>query len=289
MTEVVVVDNGSTDETREVVLEAKKYMRSVRYVREELPGLGHARNRAVRESAGKLILFTDDDVEVPRTWIADMTAPILSGQYDAVAGGIKLADELVPSWLEPGLRARLASTEPGYDQPLQFIGANFSFHRRVLDRVPFFDPELGPGALGGADDTLFGRQLTVAGFKIAFRPDTLVTHHFDAARLSREAWLRDAKVRGESSAYLIHHWHHSVISWPRLKILRKRLQLMLYRLCNRRGNGAAEAELAALQYIHMLRFLLKIEGLARNYEREGLVKLRGVLPDLRDIDDGART
>ena len=46
-------------------------------------------------------------------------------------------------------------------------GANMAFARRVLDKVPGFDRELGPGGLGFCDDTLFSLQLRTAGFRLA--------------------------------------------------------------------------------------------------------------------------
>ncbi len=63
--ELVVVDNGSTDKTRQVVNERATFPHTdVRYVLEPLPGQCHARNRGLAEAVGQLILFTDDDVTV---------------------------------------------------------------------------------------------------------------------------------------------------------------------------------------------------------------------------------
>ena len=70
--------------------------------------------------------------------------------------------------------------QPG--ERLSLVG-NCAFRRHVLERVYGFDPELGPGALGLGEDTLFGLQLTEAGYKIEYAKNALVVHFPDKSRL----------------------------------------------------------------------------------------------------------
>src|SRR6478752_3643594 len=86
--ELLVVDNGSTDHTSTVVSEARLNNVTLRYLSEPTPGQCHARNAGLRAAAGKVILFTDDDIRVPSNWVAAMCGPILSGEADAVAGAV---------------------------------------------------------------------------------------------------------------------------------------------------------------------------------------------------------
>lgn len=70
--------------------------------------------------------------------------------------------------------------------------------RRVLEEVPGFDPELGPGQLGTMEDTLFSWQLREAGYRIEMVTETAVEHHFDEERLTQDEFIRAAIARGRS-------------------------------------------------------------------------------------------
>ncbi|MGD8380729.1 MAG: glycosyltransferase, partial [Syntrophobacterales bacterium] len=59
--EVIVVDNNSTDNTREVVDEFCRRSSNVRYCFEPQQGLSHARNQGLQEAKGKYVAYIDDD------------------------------------------------------------------------------------------------------------------------------------------------------------------------------------------------------------------------------------
>ncbi len=202
--ELVVIDNGSQDETPAVVAAAPIRHMAVRYVVEPSPGLSHARNRGLAEARGDILLFTDDDVRVPADWIIEMTASIRSGESDATAGSVELAEHLVRPWQTDVLKTWLVSGSP---PPGDMWGANMAFSRRVLAKVPGFDTQLGAGALGFGEETLFVEQLEAAGFRIAGSPCTVV-HHPDPKRIDEADLIRAAGKRGRSHAYIQHHWHH---------------------------------------------------------------------------------
>jgi len=220
--ELLVVDNGSTDHTRAVANDARLSNANVRYVSEPLAGLSNARNTGLRESTGEIILFSDDDVRVPWNWIEGMCQPIIDGAADAVAGGVAFPVGYASVLSQPMFSSRrnwFASTEAlDRDSPGQMVGANMGFHRRVLDRVPKFDVELGAGALGFGEESLFSLQLLAAGFKIVGALDIVVEHHFDLSRLTSATLIDSARKKGRSHAFIFHHWEHkrSRLAVPRL-------------------------------------------------------------------------
>src|SRR6188768_3892092 len=76
--EVLVIDNNSRDHTRAIVESFAHAQPTPRYLLETRQGLDYARNRAIAEARGEVILFGDDDILVQPDWIAQMTVPLLA-------------------------------------------------------------------------------------------------------------------------------------------------------------------------------------------------------------------
>lgn len=276
--ELVVVDNGSTDNTTQVVQNAQIPDIAVRYVEESRRGLSNARNCGLSATRGRVILFTDDDIRPPFDWIERMSAPILDGDFHAVAGGVRLAPHLDKEEMEPLHRTWLASTQ--YLKPDELdrmVGANMAFGREVLERVPVFDSELGAGALGFGEESLFSRQLLQAGFRLKPALEVCVEHHFDASRLARVHLTDAAKRRGRVSAYTKHHWEHTRISNSLYRLARAVLRLAWWRL--RRAQELKTAllapawELSMIWEISLYRAYLSERRRPQKYKKRGLVKL----------------
>jgi glycosyltransferase involved in cell wall biosynthesis len=228
--ELLVVDNGSNDSTKAMVSSITLPNIPIRYVQEPRIGKGYAYNSGMAAASGQIFVFTDDDVRVPSNWIDGMCRPILNGGADAVAGGVVFPAEYTEALSRQELSSRrswFASTEVlDPHRPSRMVGANMAFHRRVLDKVPGFDIELGPGALGFEDETLFSRQLQAAGCRLVGAFDVAVEHHFDLTRTTRAGLLDTARKKGRSNAFVFHHWEHqtSRLIVPRLLVYLQRRQ-----------------------------------------------------------------
>jgi len=209
--ELLLVDNGSTDHTA-AVFETQTFSSiKPRYVVECRAGLSFARNRALEEARGDILLFTDDDVRLPENWITGMSTPIYSGKADAVAGGVKLAPHLRRPWMEEtgtGLFAETIGIDP--ESPNRMVGANMAIARHVTKRINGFDTNLGAGALGSGEETLFSQQLLKCGFFLVSAFDVVVEHHCSTSRLSRESLIKMNQELGYSNGYVDYHWRHSV-------------------------------------------------------------------------------
>ena len=280
--ELIVVDNGSTDRTPDVVREMKLPWLIMRYVFEPRKGKGFAYNAALAAATGEILVFTDDDVRPPQNWIEGMAKPILSGHAEAVLGAIKMAPHLEREWMTPYHRSWFCTDtlmQPGV--PLGLIGANMAFARSILKKVPAFDVELGPGRLGFREDSLLSAQLEQAGYRLAAVTNVVVEHHFDPDRLSRRSLLHRVKCEGHSSAYIAYHWQHDVISRQRCeevirdrrwKLIRTRLKAII----KGRANAIpTEAEMRLTQELAFHQQYLVESVRPRNYERFGLVKIAG--------------
>jgi len=154
--ELIVVDNNSTDETRQVV-DSFSGRLPIRYEFESAPGLSNARNRALSSATGQFILWTDDDVLVSPRWLTSYLEGFARWPHSPVFGGAiaPLFEGVPPRWLQ----SELAISEPlqamfvirSCDLPMSFrrgeaanypYGANMAM-RTQLVRPIGFDPALG--------------------------------------------------------------------------------------------------------------------------------------------------
>ncbi|HEX5264217.1 MAG TPA: glycosyltransferase family 2 protein [Phenylobacterium sp.] len=190
--ELLVVDNGSSDDTQQVVSRADVPGMTLRYVFEPARGKSRAFNTGVSLSSGQVLLMTDDDVHVPVNWIEDMCRPIVSGIADGVQGGIRPAPHLDPPWLSGILRYWVAVVEDPEQPPEGLVGANMAISRRAFEVAGPCDPRLGPGAAGNFEDTVLGWAMREAGMRIHYAPDVAVEHHFDADRLTIASFMHAA-------------------------------------------------------------------------------------------------
>lgn len=278
--ELIVVDNGSTDETASVVKDARSKF-TLHYIYESKRGLSNARNAGLAAAEGEAILFTDDDVIPTEKWLEKMSTPLLRGECDGVVGSIQLAEHLLRSWMQPMHKVWLAAPDA---LPMGFpelIGANMGFHRKVLEQVPAFDPELGSGALGFAEETLFSEQLRSAGCRLRFLAEAAVVHHPDPSRLLRRQWLAAACKHGRSLAYVLHHWRHQPVKTPTLRICCLTVKLYLRRILQPPppldGEGCPTWEMSYVTEIEKCRQFIRERRRPRNYVRHGLRK-QAIIP-----------
>lgn len=206
--DLLAVDNGSSDDTRQVIESATLPNMALRYLHEPRAGQCFARNAGLRAAHGEVIMFTDDDVRVGTTWIQEMAAPLVLGKADLVQGPVLCPQHLRRPWMKGMLATWVALVNSNDPSPPALVGANMGFRRQVFEEVGPFHEELGPGALGFFDDTLFSWQAEELGFKRVFVPEAKVEHHFDVSRMTPRGMKNIAERMAKSRAYVQHHWEH---------------------------------------------------------------------------------
>jgi glucosyl-dolichyl phosphate glucuronosyltransferase len=195
--ELLVIDNNSTDKTKDVVLSFMASTPAPRRVLETLPGLDHGRNRAVDEARGDVIVLVDDDILVEPDWLAQLVAPFssLDSHSIGVVGGevIPVFPDGIPAWLVGAHRPLGFRTDAGSLPPDQApMGANFAFPKWVFARFGKFDTDLdrrGASLFGGGDSDMV-RRVRSAGLKAWFVPGAKVLHQIPANRLTLGYALR---------------------------------------------------------------------------------------------------
>jgi glycosyltransferase involved in cell wall biosynthesis len=228
--DVVVVDNGSTDGTAELLARWAEAgtgagHRQRRVVTEPVAGLSRARNAGIAAATGDVVLFLDDDAVAPRGWVeahlaahgdptvpatATTMTPATPAPVAAVGGPVVLTwPDGRPSWLAPQLEHWFSALDHG-DRAGPFprdhgpYGTNMSVRRSVLAEVGGFAERLGRRrrSLLSSEEAELWRRLWVAGHGIVYEPAALVLHRVASARLQRRWLLRRGWGQGRSNARL---------------------------------------------------------------------------------------
>ncbi len=207
--EVLVIDNGSTDETRRVVENRAACCANLRYVHEPCLGLSHARNRGVREARGDVIAFMDDDASASACWAAELWAAYDSdADVGAVGGRVKLRwPTRRPEWLPQSLEGYYGALDLGdlrqhITYPVYPYGLNMSIKRALLVACGGFSTRLGRTGrnLISLDETELFYRLNQQGIKVVYQPGALVYHRVEVERVTRRWLLRRSLADGRSKA-----------------------------------------------------------------------------------------
>ncbi|MPZ18408.1 MAG: glycosyltransferase [Luteitalea sp.] len=176
--ELIVVDNGSTDDTVGLLERFKRDASfPVHVVLEGRPGLGRARNAGWRRTSGAIVAFTDDDCYPAPDYLSKLVECFGEQDVAFLGGRILLYDAAdYPITIRP-VRSRL-DIKPYSFVPTGVIqGANCAFRREALATVDGFDDEMGAGTPFACEDVEILARLTFAGFAGMYDPRPLVYHH----------------------------------------------------------------------------------------------------------------
>jgi glucosyl-dolichyl phosphate glucuronosyltransferase len=275
--ELLVIDNGSDDETASVISSCAMKNFALRGLYHPEIGKAGALNAALQMGTGDIFVLSDDDVRPQPDWLQKLMLPLANGSADAVAGSVQIAPQLVRPWMTRMHRSWLAETDYDADTlPETAVGANMAFSRKILSKIPGFDPELGPGKHGLWEDTLFSLQIREAGFRMVSAPNAVVVHHFEPSRLFRRSFLMRARIEARSSAYVAWHWRHeqgTTTSFPKAKWrLRLLAKHMLNPMERHRTEGISEWEMNLVSGIEYERYYYHERKSKRAYEYRALVK-----------------
>ena len=189
--EVIVVDNNSTDDTKQIV---EGYIaqghKNLRYMFEPTQGVSHARNKGLINARAPIIAFTDDDVRVAKDWIASIRREFDEHPEVDYVGGKILPhwNTEPPEWLTRDHWWPLAlldyGDEPFYvnaDNPLCLPTANASFRLELFERFGFFSPEFS-----GREDHEFLLRLWKGGSRGLYSPRVVVIAEVQNERLKQD-------------------------------------------------------------------------------------------------------
>lgn len=191
--EVILVDDGSTDETREIATEYP----GMRYLFQENKGLSVARNTGIAAARGDVIAFTDSDCRADEDWLYYLITDLLTEDFAGVGGHNFLPPE--DSWVAAAVMASPGG--PAHvmlsDREAEHIpGCNMAFYRWALEDIGCFDPVFRKAG----DDVDVCWRLQQAGHRIGFSPAGFVWHY---RRSTVKAYLKQQAGYGEAEALLM--------------------------------------------------------------------------------------
>ncbi len=202
--EVIVVDNGSADETPSVIeAAARDFPVPLRPLTERTQGKGPALDRGIAAALGSILALIDDDVVVAPDWLAAIRQMFSDPSLALVGGRVDPEWECPPPrWLqvEPHVRygmmtSPLALQHYGADQelgPRTAVGANLAIRRDVLDALGGFRSDLArrAGTLFGVEDQDLCSRARQAGYRCIYRSAIRVGHWVPAERLRLSYFTR---------------------------------------------------------------------------------------------------
>jgi glycosyltransferase involved in cell wall biosynthesis len=192
--EVILVDDGSSDGTREI-----GHLHSeARYFRHQQNlGLSVARNTGIAAATGEIIAFTDSDCRADEDWLYYLVGDLLSSEFAGIGGPNLLPPEDSPVaaavMASPGGPAHVMLTDR---QAEHIPGCNMAFFRWALAEIGGFDPIFQRAG----DDVDVCWRLQQAGYRLGFSPSAFVWHF---RRSTVGDYLKQQHGYGEAEALLV--------------------------------------------------------------------------------------
>jgi glycosyltransferase involved in cell wall biosynthesis len=193
--ELILVDNGSVDNTANVI---KEFIETASvpatYLFEPNRGKARALNRAISAAKGEILAFTDDDCYPAEDFLTPLWGAFADPSVGYIAGRIMLHDPTdypltINESLSPHTFLGDSLIRVGDVQ-----GANMAFRRQVLLDIGGFDPLFGPGSLFIADDLDVAARAGALGWLGQYRPDVVVRHHHGRNRSDAISLMRSYAV-----------------------------------------------------------------------------------------------
>lgn len=205
-TEIIVVDNGSTDGSIELVQEFQESHPLIRLVHESKLGVSAARNRGLKEARGEFVAFIDDDALADPGWLQALIMTFRSEPKAVAVGGPIKVDFAVPppTWIPDAALGFYGNFQRGSERREidELFGSNMSFRADVLRALDGFSPQLGRRGsklLLGEESQVFGRVKRSDMGLILYEPAAKVVHRVNESRIRLRWMLRRAWGSGRTA------------------------------------------------------------------------------------------
>lgn len=182
--EIIIVDNASTDNSKEIINWYCHDNNNVNYYFENRVGLSSARNTGFLKSKGSLIAYIDDDAYAEPDWCEKIISNFEKYTPQAVGGNVyPYYEKPKPFWFNDSLESIILGMKPtflnGIRQKSGFCGSNMCFTREILTKYNGFNEEFGMKGedVGLGEDLELFFRMSQNNEKLYFDP-TMIVYHF---------------------------------------------------------------------------------------------------------------
>jgi glucosyl-dolichyl phosphate glucuronosyltransferase len=179
--EVIVVDNGSTDQTREVIQRFASQNDNIRRVLEPRVGLSHARNRGCKEAKSDWLVYLDDDTMAPKNYVDRVIHTTRHYDFDCFGGaGMPLFAFGKPKWAKHRYFSNENKLSEVGELPGKIFvdGFNCAFKKKRIEEYGGFSPSIGMKGdlIAYGEETQLQIKMRRDGKKIGFDPELVVAN-----------------------------------------------------------------------------------------------------------------
>lgn len=217
--EIIIIDNGSTDSTRQVCEEHMRIQDNLRYIYASEPGLHTGRNLGFQESKGDVLVYADDDIIPTLDWLKTICQCFANEDIVLVGGNdLPYFEATPPEWVESlwteidgGRMIQSFSlidlgNIPKQISPYYIFGCNFAIRKDILKTTEGFHPDGMPDKLmnrRGDGESYVAKYISENKLIAFFHPAASVYHVVPSNRMNIEYLQKIAFRNGVSDAYAI--------------------------------------------------------------------------------------
>ena len=184
--EVIVVDDGSTDGTSDMVNHVFKD--SIKYIQQENAGPATARNLGIKNSVGSIIVFTDDDCVADEKWLLEIKKAFDTNHDAFWVNGDTKSFNRDPNSLSYKLADSVYLSAKSETN-------NIAYRRELLDIVGLFDESF---AIAAYEDVDMKRRIEKKGLRRVYQPKAVVCHPYEN---ELDDFSRQSKINGMGLSY----------------------------------------------------------------------------------------
>jgi len=223
--EILVIDNNSTDKTKEITFEILgNSKRNWKYIFEGNQGLHYARNRGIVEAKGEIIIFGDDDIEADYQWLESIYSEFKNNERAGVVGG-----KILPKWSsEPPewiydygtkkIHGVFAYLDLGEERRAIYncfiFGCNFAIRKNIAIQIGGSPPDTFPGKLkylSGRGECGMIESTMKLNYDIIYIPEASVLHNADSSRTTLKYFVDRYERWAIEEAYAVYRKNSSKI------------------------------------------------------------------------------